>query len=134
MDSLFDIPRYHENPVLVLMEKYVLERIGWLSEPEKRDLEALNWVRILGTEVEDWQEAIRQFLSLSDTIDVTISEEWAIANNGQIGSHAWVHPMDFASSFADAYFDAENKLDDWSPASLRKAQRRARIRRMMDEN
>lgn len=116
------------------MEKYVLERIGWLSEPEKRDLEALNWDRILGTEVADWQMAIRQFLSLSDTIDVTISEQWALANRDKGGKEKWIHPMDFAASFADAYFDTENNLDAWSPASLRKAMKRTDIRRKMSEN
>lgn len=134
MNSSYDIPRFDHNPVLVLMEKYVLEIIGQLPEQEQRDLAEINLQQRLHTEASDWKSAIHEFLDLSDTIHTTIEHAWYQAidyyrNKGEV-----VRPEDFAASFTDAYFEENSTLDQWTTDELDRAQKRIQLFRALENN
>ena len=55
-ETIFDLPRYRENPIYVLFEAYVLATIGHLppeAEPDERLVGAL-----LQRKASDWKEAV----------------------------------------------------------------------------
>jgi len=120
--SIFDDPRYRENPVYLFFEDFVLDVIGKLPPEKQQRMEGMDLKRIFKTEASEWHAALRETLALSATIDIAILDLW-IRNR-----HLYPDDMKgyyaFAQDFTDHFMADGSKVDVWPEGALEAARER----------
>jgi hypothetical protein len=114
--SIFDQPRYAENPIYLFVEHLILDVIGHL--PSTQDISDLDFQKLLGVEADSWQEAVRKSQQLSETIDMAILDLW------YRNQHLYDDPWHFAQEFVDHYYEEDSQVDVWGPGDLEAASER----------
>ena len=98
-DSIPD--RYESNPMLVVVENYVLDAIGAL-EPEKAVLLNEMICRTFGGK--DWKAVVRQQFDLPAETDDNLRVMWSQRQEEAEAQQRDVAPEDFAREAADEMF------------------------------
>jgi hypothetical protein len=120
--SLFQHPRYQANPAYLLFENYILDVLGFLPPEKARLMQNMKLQNILHTTANEWHQALKEGLALSDTIDIAIIDAW-LSKTAQSSSETYV-PLQFAMDFTDAYMHEASQVDVWTEQSLAQAKQR----------
>ncbi len=123
-DSIFDKPRYKENPILVFFEFYVLDTIGFLPKANYLSLNDMGLYKTFNLEEMDWKETVKYVLSLSDTIEIAITDLWYRNSDIADKEEFDYAPEQFAMDFVDLYFKEDSKIDIWQDGELDLAKKR----------
>ena len=117
MNITQDQARYQEQPAIIFFENYVLHVIGYLPKEKQQKIASLNLPQLFDIDADSWQEAVRKFLYLSDTLDIAIFDDW-IDTWEQTNPP---NPATFALDFTDRYFAKNSVIDVWSDEQLQAA-------------
>lgn len=122
--SVFDLPRYKENPILLFFEYYVLDTIGFLPKANYLSLNDMMLYKTFNLEEMDWKETVKYVLSLSDTIEIAITDLWYRNSDIADKEEFDYAPEQFAMDFVDLYFKEDSKIDIWQVGELEQAKKR----------
>ena len=122
MPSVFDLPRYQENPIYLFFEHYILDIIGKLPAAKSESMQSMNLQQVFSTQANEWRKVVREVLHLSGTIDIAILDLW-IRNQNCYDDTAEGH-LAFAQDFTDHYMADDSKIDTWPAGTLEAAQER----------
>jgi len=121
-------PRYAKAPLKLFFESLVLEVIGSLDADRSSRIEAMELPRVLGVPGPTWQEAVRQSLHLSETIDVAILDLW-YRNAEHAESIGVVYdPVAYSQDFCDQFLAEGSQVDVWPGEALELAKARIAAR------
>lgn len=128
--SIFEHPRYKENPMNILFANFILDTIGELSKDKYEQIDKMNLAKVFKTPDMEWKQIVKRVLNLSDTIDIAILDLWY--RNREIAEKQGVdyHPIQFAMDFVDNYYKEDSKVDVWENDNLEQAKRRIETYRM----
>jgi hypothetical protein len=93
--------RYEKNPMLVVLENYVLDALG-LLEPAKATKLNEMICRTFGGK--DWKQTIRQQFALPPDTDTTLRQLWKSRQEEAEAKQEDLAPEDFARSVVDEMF------------------------------
>ncbi len=117
VESIFEIPRYKENPIYLFFEAYILDTIG--KRPPEMDLDDMDVAGMFDLkEPMGWKDAVKVVLNLSDTIDTAILDLW------YRNRKHYDDPRHFAINFVDEYYRDNSLVDVWPPGALDAAKER----------
>lgn len=97
-----DYDRYNHKPLLILLENYVLDCIGHLSEPNATNIIGLVQ-RVYGGGV-DWKATLRSTLHLENAIDENLRQMWLRNQDLAKQANQSLSPEDFARMVVDQNF------------------------------
>ncbi len=97
-----DSERYRGKPLLLILESYVLDCIGHLSE-ERAQLTG-EWVQQAFDGDADWKETLRGQLRLAETLDGTLREMWRRKQRIAQATKIPLSPEAFAQMVVDENF------------------------------
>lgn len=92
--------RYRDEPLLMIIEQYVLDTIGELP-PQMQQPMSQTVERMFGKKG-DWRATVREELGWSPEIDARIRDGWALYQHGAADAGAEVDSLQYAQQFADA--------------------------------
>jgi hypothetical protein len=119
--SIFDIPRYKENPSDIFFDHFVMDVIGMLP-PEMSD----KLDTALSTSGGNWRQKTKELINLSGTIEIAILDLW-YRNSAALEARGELYdPYHFAVNFVDAYFADDSQVDVWPGNALEAAKSRIR--------
>ncbi len=98
-DSIPD--RYEQNPMLVLIENYILDTLNKLEPAKTAQLNAIVCRTFGGT---DWRKAIREQFQLPPDTDTTLRQLWNQRQEEANAQQTDLSPEDFARDQADELF------------------------------
>jgi len=118
--------RYEGQPMLLLLESFVLDVIGHLDQKRANSLLAMTpkLRQTFNSSSSDWKNIIREVLHMSSTIEIAILDLW-IRNNeiaGDAGKS--LEPLHYSQMFADEYLRDGSKIDVWPDDALELAKQR----------
>jgi hypothetical protein len=102
----FDVTdRYAGRPLLRLVEFYVLDAIGQISENDASRLAAIapNISAAVGSDAGTWQGAISDALTLPGDFPATLMNDWLTAKAEVAASGGSLAPEVFAAGVADSF-------------------------------
>ena len=103
--------RYEKQPMLLVIENYLLDCIGELEEDKLPGMSELVVHLFGGTE--DWRATVRHVLDVEDGFDEEVRELWAHNQKVAKDNGKTIHPVQFAKLCADENFsDAFEASDD----------------------
>jgi hypothetical protein len=117
--SIFDIPRYKENPIYIFFENYILYILNFLPEEKYTDIQEMDLQKTFKTKATEWPEVIEETLDLSKTIEVAIWDLW-IKNNAHYENSNDGY-VAFSQDFTDHYMKEDTKVDVWTEKTLDQA-------------
>jgi len=120
--SVFEQPRYKENPVYLFFEAYIQDVIGWLPAPTDQKFQSLDLQSIFRTKASAWRDVVREALALSDTIDIAILDRWYSDLTPKQRQGVDYEPEEFAIQFADEYLKDGSTVDVWAAGELEAAE------------
>ncbi|MDZ4401048.1 hypothetical protein [Prosthecobacter sp.] len=120
--SVFDNPRYKENPIYLFFEDYILDVMGHLPSDKIDSIQAMNLQKIFSTQSSQWRDVIREVLHLSATIDIAILDLWI--RNQSCYDDTNQGYLAFAQDFTDRYMADDSKIDVWPDGALETAKER----------
>ena len=125
--SIFDTPRYKENPSDIFFDHFVMDVIGLLPPGMSENLDAA-----ISTSGGAWRHKTKQLINLSDTIEIAILDLW-YRNSAILESRGELYdPYHFAVNFVDAYFAENSQVDQWPGNALEVA--KSHIREAQQRN
>ncbi|OBT09622.1 hypothetical protein A9267_20580 [Shewanella sp. UCD-FRSSP16_17] len=117
--SVFEIPRYKENPIYLFFESYILNTLGFVSSDRYRQIQEMNIQKVFDSSHSDWPLVVEEVLDLSDTIHIAIKHLWL--KNMEYYYEFEEGYLAFAQDFTDNYMKAESEIDIWTKESLASA-------------
>lgn len=131
MSSVFDIPRYNDNPIYLFFESYIIRQMGKMSDERFDHLQRMSIHQIFGSDQKDWCRVVEEVLGLSETIRVAILDLWL-----QNREHYFENEegyLAFAQDFTDNYMLENSKIDVWTEESLLSAKERVQMSEYADQ-
>lgn len=113
--------RYRRSPINIFFEALILDVLGKLPREREAAIESMKLQQVLGTTAVTWREAVRETLSLSNTIDIAILDLWYVNSEAARKSGVDYEPEHFARDFADKYFEEGSRVDVWPGDALQQA-------------
>jgi transposase len=97
-----EIPaRYQSNPLLVILENYVLHTIGHFPEDKTAAMAEVITTTFGGT---DWKRTIRKEFDLPEETDATLKRMWKQRQEEAGETQTELTPEQFAQEAVDALF------------------------------
>jgi lysophospholipase L1-like esterase len=97
-----DIPaRYQNNPLLVILENYVLHSIGHFPEDKTAAMAEVITTTFGGT---DWTQTLRKEFDLPDNTDQTLTQMWQQRQEEAQETQTEITPEQFAQEAVDTLF------------------------------
>jgi hypothetical protein len=99
------IDRYEGKPFLRLLDSYVLDAIGQLTERQREGLALMEpMLQAVYKSADSWQEIVRTQMNLPPSLPQAISKMWGGYMNAAKGQGLPAHPHEFVERFVDENF------------------------------
>ena len=117
--SVFEIPRYKENPIYLFFEYYILNTLDFVSSEKYEQIQEMNIQSIFNSPYSDWPLVVEEVLELSDTIQIAIKHLWLKNREHYYESEEGY--LAFAQDFTDNYMKDDSAIDIWTEENLESA-------------
>jgi len=122
--TIFDDPRYQENPIYLFFEEYIRYLLGQVTETREASINELNLQKIFNTKSSDWKDVIVEVLHLSDTFHIAVWDLWIANKDHFVDDEGEYDYIWFSQVFTDKFMEEDSKVDVWTEDALKLAKER----------
>jgi len=129
--SIFELPRYRENPIYLYFESYIVHSLGKMSQERYVEIQSIDLQRVFESSHSDWKKVVAEVLDLSDTIEIAIKHLWV--KNRECYEDNEAGYIAYAQDFTDQFMKENSKVDIWTKDSFLAAIDEVNSSRLFDE-
>ena len=101
---------------------FILDTIKELPEEKLKIIKKIDFKEIFGVKTEEWRQAVKNVLRLSNTIEISIKDLWLKNSEIAYNKEIKLSPEDFATLFIENFYKKNSKIDVWeNKEDLKKA-------------